>query len=330
MSEDIQEGQIVYPKVNGKRVWYATPLDAVLTPDGHNLKNYIDSRPSSMYYYQDNETFTVSNDSTLSPPAYISEDSLSVYLSLPLPKNIQPDMTFTITNMKISIRCINTYIEQNYSVPLVLNTHFKIKSSDMIGNTLLLTLGKQDDSTWKLQSNKSTVAPNNTPVSVQIREMDIIFSGGQQINVSNQQLPNFISIEQLQTILDTKIQQILQEQVPDLVKQSPTNLKFDGTEQEIGTWFGKKLYQKTIAIPAISGGSGKTIASGITNRDKIVDVRGTLYINEGTVPLTFHNWEATNHQYFCYINTGNGIDIKTRGANVSGGYVTLRYTKTTT
>ena len=104
-------------------------------------------------------------------------------------------------------------------------------------------------------------------------------------------------------------------------------------EREVGVWIdGKPLYQKTIYIgKLLKDTSWHTVAHGISNIDKVVDITG-IAIDENTqdfVPLTafrpnsnqgvFVSSGVTNIEY-----VNNWLDADTRDT-----YVTLQYTKTT-
>lgn len=93
---------------------------------------------------------------------------------------------------------------------------------------------------------------------------------------------------------------------------------------------GKKIYEKTINIGTLpnNGNSGvKNVAHGISQLDRVIDIRGIAVSGTETIPLPHNNpWVL-----------GETVTIRVSGANITvdtnsnkssyTGYVTLKYTK---
>lgn len=112
-------------------------------------------------------------------------------------------------------------------------------------------------------------------------------------------------------------------------------IDFSIAEQDTGTkWInGKKIYQKTLTFGAVGTGE-QTVAHGITGIGVILDVSGYASqansvtsvlprLSSGTVSqdsIFFKRHDATN--IYGYVGTSF-----TAGASITGGAVTIKYTK---
>lgn len=105
---------------------------------------------------------------------------------------------------------------------------------------------------------------------------------------------------------------------------------YSTSEKIIGTWIdGSPLYQKTIDFGALPNAAVKSIAHGISNIDKIVEISG-IGIDNNTYfyQLGFVSPSALGNQIQCFasksgVTVSNAIDRSSVYA-----YITLRYTKT--
>ena len=114
---------------------------------------------------------------------------------------------------------------------------------------------------------------------------------------------------------------------------------YSDTERKIGIWRDNKpLYQKTIEISQIPNQNTQTIAHGIANVDRIVNISGICYArtdidpNYASTPLPRIQDNSTTANLGVDANRTN-IVLKGRGTDFSSIYakvtVTLQYTKTT-
>lgn len=106
-------------------------------------------------------------------------------------------------------------------------------------------------------------------------------------------------------------------------------------ETIVGEFMGKTLYRKVISFGALPNNSGKSVAHGITNIDRVVDLK---FIAQRGNDQSAGNFEALNISnsgnasslgFNCYFNATN-INIATnsdRSAYI--GFLTVEYTKTT-
>ena len=110
------------------------------------------------------------------------------------------------------------------------------------------------------------------------------------------------------------------------------NLNYSSEESFTGMYWidGKKIYEKTINIGTLpnKGNSGvKNVAHGISQLDRVIDIRGIAVSDTETIPLPHNNpWVL-----------GENVTIRVSGANITvdtnsnkssyTGYVTLKYTK---
>ena len=103
---------------------------------------------------------------------------------------------------------------------------------------------------------------------------------------------------------------------------------YDGTEQIIGTWFGKTLYQKTLTVAsnASIGSSSWTPVSwnnAPTNVEKLLGCDIHLYGTEYVVPNPYVNLR------FRYVNNAICCASELSATLYAGSIITFRYTKTT-
>lgn len=137
----------------------------------------------------------------------------------------------------------------------------------------------------------------------------------------------------------------------DVTLSAPTNgqvLKYDGskwvngagggssghtystTEQEIGTWVdGSTLYEKTIDIGELPNNTTKSVAHNISNLSTVVYLLGFASNSSVTLPLPVPHPDNVNA---ININAdATNINIATgRDRRAYSGYVTIRYTKSST
>lgn len=110
-------------------------------------------------------------------------------------------------------------------------------------------------------------------------------------------------------------------------------------EREVGVWTdGKPLYQKTIHITTIPGNNMVEVPHGISNIDKIVDIKGVLHVKTSIdsansftpIPRVQDNSSTQNLGIDVY-NTN--VRLKARGYDLAYVFdyadVTICYTKTT-
>lgn len=110
---------------------------------------------------------------------------------------------------------------------------------------------------------------------------------------------------------------------------------YDGQERVIGTWFGKPLYRKTIAININESGE-KIFAHNIANVKIIMpDLSSSYIIHTGqSFPLTAIYTNAGIDEINDYsinlnwVNSQN-FNLTIGSGRLGNGYITLKYTKTT-
>ena len=110
---------------------------------------------------------------------------------------------------------------------------------------------------------------------------------------------------------------------------------YSTSERIVGEWIdGKPVYEKTLAIPALSVGSN-TIQHGISNFGKMIECKGTINYDGDDLILPYMQTQVSNgyvaygigisnfnsSRYFIIL--GTMFDV----SKFSGGYVTVRYTK---
>lgn len=106
---------------------------------------------------------------------------------------------------------------------------------------------------------------------------------------------------------------------------------YSTTEHIVGSWIdGKPLYQKSFATGAITGGSDKTISTGITNGANARIVDGYIETGAGyDVPINIQQGTTTTNIFSRVHKSANSIIITSSISSTNGGYVTIQYTKTT-
>lgn len=107
---------------------------------------------------------------------------------------------------------------------------------------------------------------------------------------------------------------------------------YDSSEQVIGTWFGKPLYQKTYQY-TFPGTTGVYRLIDITdlNIELLVDLFGAVMQSSGVSCWPLNSADANNNGIECWIGSDNLIafcNTNDYAVNQSG-YITLKYTKTT-
>ena len=105
-------------------------------------------------------------------------------------------------------------------------------------------------------------------------------------------------------------------------------------ERQVGVWTdGKPLYQKTVDCGALPNNTTKTVAHGISDVDRIVELKGTAYstTNGYTLPLEdIDGGAGINSAIRLYANVTNiYLDTKKDQSTYNKTLVTIQYTKTT-
>lgn len=104
-------------------------------------------------------------------------------------------------------------------------------------------------------------------------------------------------------------------------------LNYSTTEHAVGKWIdGSTLYEKTIDCGALPNATTKSVAHGISNIDKILDVKG-IAIRSGAFKPIPYIWNTTHidveaTDVYVYLNTSSDM------SSYTNTYVTVRYTKT--
>lgn len=120
--------------------------------------------------------------------------------------------------------------------------------------------------------------------------------------------------------------------IPQNVIDDVTFLKnastYSTTEHKVGKWIdGSDLYEKTVSCGTLPNATSKTVAHGIANISKIVEIKGystnrTLYL-----PLPFAGASATSG-ISVYVGTSDiSFETGMDRSNFTESYVTLCYTK---
>lgn len=101
-------------------------------------------------------------------------------------------------------------------------------------------------------------------------------------------------------------------------------------EQIVGTWIdGSTLYEKTVDIGSLPNTSEKSSAHNISNIDKVISVVGyAINSSKANLPLPYSN---PTSQYTISVNVNTTYIVVQTGSDRSSysGYVTIRYTKST-
>ena len=114
---------------------------------------------------------------------------------------------------------------------------------------------------------------------------------------------------------------------PDVVGIQGEVKKYSTEEHVVGEWIdGSTLYEKTVDVGALPNNTRKTVNHNISNINHIVSING-IGIGSNYIPLP---WAGTTN--VCYIYADGTIISIVSNDDISpyNGYITLRYTKTTT
>ena len=129
-----------------------------------------------------------------------------------------------------------------------------------------------------------------------------------------------------------QIRPYLNGQVPTFANQFSRSDLYSTSEKIVGSWKdGKPLYQKTIECEALPNNTTKSVAHGVSNLDKIVDIKGCAYRSSDGLFVSLPR-VATSTTYMCEINVKSGNVNITSSTDLSAfgwSYVTIQYTKTT-
>jgi len=129
-----------------------------------------------------------------------------------------------------------------------------------------------------------------------------------------------------------QIRPYLNGQVPTFANQFSRSDLYSTSEKIIGSYTdGKPLYQKTIECEALPNNTTKSVAHGVSNLDKIVDIKGCAYRSSDGLFITLPR-VATSTTYMCEINVKSGNVNITSSTDLSAfgwSYVTIQYTKST-
>ena len=102
-------------------------------------------------------------------------------------------------------------------------------------------------------------------------------------------------------------------------------------EHVVEKWVdGKDVYEKTIECEALPNNTTKSVAHGVSNLDKIVDIKGCAYRSSDGLFVSLPR-VATSTTYMCEINVNSGNVNITSSTDLSAfgwSYVTIQYTKT--
>lgn len=104
---------------------------------------------------------------------------------------------------------------------------------------------------------------------------------------------------------------------------------YSTTEHIVGKWIdGSVLYEKTIDLGALPNATGKNVAHGITNLNKVIEISGAMQSGNTAYPLPMVDNTNMSTQVTVLV-LGDNVRIAC-GTDRSSyyGYVTLRYTKT--
>lgn len=108
---------------------------------------------------------------------------------------------------------------------------------------------------------------------------------------------------------------------------------YSTSEQIIGKWVdGSNLFQKTISFGTLPNATSKTVAHGISNLKRIIEVSGYAYRSSSTafIPLPF---SGTNTSANANVNitcdaTNILVTTLTDRSTFTESYITIKYTKT--
>lgn len=122
-------------------------------------------------------------------------------------------------------------------------------------------------------------------------------------------------------------------EIPDGFVQVDDPSIYSSEEVVIGTWFGKKLYRKTLYKSPLIHGTQETINHGIQNVDKIwqdISMSFAIWPIGFQANIPFLNNATYDSSIFLYEINSTSFKLKSSldRSNLSG-YITLLYTKTT-
>ena len=103
---------------------------------------------------------------------------------------------------------------------------------------------------------------------------------------------------------------------------------YSTNEQVIGTWIdGKPIYEKTIEIENLVKDTNTSFDHNIANIDKVIDYSGA-WTTDGQNAFNLNYWYSSSIYTRLYC-AREIINYMVKDNNITGGYVTMRYTKTT-
>ena len=217
------------------------------------------------------------------------------------------------------------------------------------GTNHAITLADSDINQFKFvatgdYATGDTFTVDGVTVTPRIADGSTIPNGAFKINstvlcILDGTILNFINaggiIEASDVYYDNTLSGIASVNVQGAIDEISNALNYSTAEHVIGKWIdGTTLYEKTVDFGSLPNNAEKTVAHGITNINKIVEMIGTAYNTVGEVaipiPLAVSTNTATDLpiQTSLTLNSSNVI-IKT-GSNRTAfdAWVTIRYTKT--
>ena len=143
----------------------------------------------------------------------------------------------------------------------------------------------------------------------------------------------YLDVSDFGEVVDTNdIKEIVESNMPSARQEF---IEYSTAEQIIGKWIdGQTLYQKTIDLGALPNNTTKNVSIGVNNIDSIISIDGTsIDKTNNTVHPIPHVYSTSANEDSIAIGKTNGvwaITILTHtNRSTYVGYVTLRYTKTT-
>lgn len=105
-------------------------------------------------------------------------------------------------------------------------------------------------------------------------------------------------------------------------------IHYSDTEQIIGTWFGKILYQKTVEFGYLSNAASASVQCNISNLDRIVSISGSGQAPSYAIPLPLPH---PTYPITCFYNidTDEITIVTTSDRSTTYAFITFQYTKTT-
>lgn len=109
---------------------------------------------------------------------------------------------------------------------------------------------------------------------------------------------------------------------------------YDTNEREVGVWIdGKPVYQKTVYVEnLITDSNWHTVAHGVADIDKVVDIGGATYHSENGgfwVSYALNSYRPTGSMGINISVTSNNIEYMNNWIAGHSAYITFKYTKTT-